>query len=158
MLHAACHVVFMLHSVDACAPSITRLGNDCTVLQRGVLCCSVLDCVAAWCTVLQRGVLCCSVLHCVAAWCTVLLGCSGVGAGDRDNDSNLGSDDDDEDLADDGNEAESANEDIVLAQYDKAWLHRMRTAGARSAHAIRSSVRRIGLLSRRCVGMPVTAV
>ena len=49
------------------------------------------------------------------------LGGSGVGAAERDDDSNLGSDDDDEELEDDGNEAESTNADIVLAQYDKAF-------------------------------------
>ncbi len=50
--------------VAACC---TVFAACCPVLQRAVLCCSVLSCVAACCAVLQRAVLCCSVLPCVAA-------------------------------------------------------------------------------------------
>ncbi len=51
-------------------------------MQRGVLCCNGVCCVALWCAVLQRGVLCCNVVCCVALWYAVLqrgvLCCNGV--------------------------------------------------------------------------------
>jgi len=37
-----------------------------------VVCCSVLQCVAACCSVLQRVAVCCSVLQCGVVWCSVL--------------------------------------------------------------------------------------
>jgi len=41
--------------------------HDSGVLQNVIVCCSVLQCVAAYCSVLQRvAVCCCSVLQCVA--------------------------------------------------------------------------------------------
>jgi len=44
----------------------------CSVLQFGVVCCSLLQCVAVWCSVLQFGAVCCSLVQCVAVWCSVL--------------------------------------------------------------------------------------
>jgi len=48
-------------------------GSVCIRLQVSacVLCCSVLQCVAAFCGVLQCAAVCCSVLQCVAACCSV---------------------------------------------------------------------------------------
>ena len=40
----------------------------CSVLQCVAVCCSVLQCVAVCCSVLQCVVMCCSVLQCVAVW------------------------------------------------------------------------------------------
>ena len=37
----------------------------------GIVCCSVLQCVAACCSVLQCVAVCCSVLQCVAVCCSV---------------------------------------------------------------------------------------
>ena len=44
----------------------------CSVLQRVVVCCSVLQCVEVCCSVLQRVVVCYSLLQCVAVCCSVL--------------------------------------------------------------------------------------
>ena len=41
-------------------------------VARGVVCCSVLQCVAVCCNVLQCVAICCSVLQCVAVCCSML--------------------------------------------------------------------------------------
>ena len=60
---------------EAKAASATDYGKEvqcvavcCSVLQRVVVCCSVLQCVAVCCSVLQRVVVCCSVLQCIAVF------------------------------------------------------------------------------------------
>ena len=45
----------------------------CSVLQRVAARCSVLQRVAACCSVLLRVAACCSVLHCVAVYCNVVI-------------------------------------------------------------------------------------
>jgi len=42
------------------------VAEHCSVLQRGVVCCSVLPCVVEYCSVLQYVIVHCSVLQCVA--------------------------------------------------------------------------------------------
>jgi len=46
----------------------------CSVLQRVAACCRVLPCVAMWCSLLQRVAACCSVLQRVATYVRVLQG------------------------------------------------------------------------------------
>jgi len=43
-----------------------------TIDDEQQVCCSVLQCVAAWCSVLQCGAVWCSVVQCNAVWCGVL--------------------------------------------------------------------------------------
>jgi len=52
--------------------AVERVSHGASLQCAGIVCCSVLQCVAVCCSVLQCVAVCCSVLQCVAVCCSVL--------------------------------------------------------------------------------------
>ena len=62
----------VLRCVAVCCSVLQCVAMGCNGLQWVAVCCSVLQCVAVCCSVLQCAAACCSVLLCVAVCCSVL--------------------------------------------------------------------------------------
>ena len=63
----------VMQCVAAYCRALNRAAACCSVLQRVAVCCSVLQCAAACCSVLQRVAVCSSVLQCVLTFENVYL-------------------------------------------------------------------------------------
>jgi len=71
-----CVAVYCSHFFRAqCVVELDQYARHQTALQHVVVCCSVVQCIAAcrlYCSLLQCVAVCCSVLQCIAVYCSVL--------------------------------------------------------------------------------------